>query len=232
MTRELILDANHAWLDSFAAEHGGRHIVSFSLGKDAIASWLVLRKHDIDCVPYYLYLVPDLEFVEESIRYFEGYFSQPIMRLPHPSLFRMIDNAVFQPPERISVIDDLNPIRIKYEDIYDAVRGEHGLTRQSLIASGVRAADSIVRRLSFQRHGHIRKDCFYPVWNFRKKDIYALMGAEGVKLPIDYEVFGRSFDGIDARFLVPIKQHFPRDYERILEWFPLADLEVFRYEHF
>lgn len=44
MTRELILDANHAWLDSFAAEHGERHIVSFSLGKDAIASWLVLLR--------------------------------------------------------------------------------------------------------------------------------------------------------------------------------------------
>jgi hypothetical protein len=43
----------------------------------------------------------------------------------------------------------------------------------------------------------------------------------------EYEWFGRSFDGIDWRFLAPIKQHAPDDYARILDWFPLADLEVF-----
>jgi hypothetical protein len=28
-----------------------------------------------------------------------------------------------------------------------------------------------------------------------------------------------------------MKKHLPRDYARLLEWFPLADLEVFRWEH-
>ena len=51
----------------------------------------------------------------------------------------------------------------------------------------------------------------------------------GVELPVDYAWFGRSFDGIDARFLVPLKQHAPRDYQRVLEVFPLAELEVFRH---
>jgi hypothetical protein len=50
------------------------------------------------------------------------------------------------------------------------------------------------------------------------------------KLPIDYHLFGRSFDGMDYRFLKPIKDNFPKDFEKILEWFPLADLEIFRAE--
>jgi hypothetical protein len=43
-------------------------------------------------------------------------------------------------------------------------------------------------------------------------------------------MFGRSFDGLDLRFLVPLKKHRPKDYAKVLEWFPLADLEVFRWE--
>jgi len=38
------------------------------------------------------------------------------------------------------------------------------------------------------------------------------------------------FDGIDYRFMKPIKDHFPRDYQRIIEWFPLAELEIKRRE--
>ena len=50
----------------------------------------------------------------------------------------------------------------------------------------------------------------------------------GLKLPIDYKWFGRSFDGIDYRFISKLRLHSPEDYERILEWFPLADLDIFR----
>jgi hypothetical protein len=41
-------------------------------------------------------------------------------------------------------------------------------------------------------------------------------------------MFGRSFDGIDYRFLEPISRLYPEDYQRILQDFPLADLELFR----
>ena len=51
-----------------------------------------------------------------------------------------------------------------------------------------------------------------------------------VKLPIDYEMFGKSFDGLDYRFLKPIKERFPEDYAKIKEFFPLIDLEILRYD--
>ena len=46
-----------------------------------------------------------------------------------------------------------------------------------------------------------------------------------IKLPIDYQWFGRSFDGIDMRFLGPLREHSPKDYQTLLDWFPLADLQ-------
>jgi len=50
----------------------------------------------------------------------------------------------------------------------------------------------------------------------------------GIPLPVDYEWFGRSFDGLDFRFLEPMSRFAPADYERVLDWFPLADVQMFR----
>lgn len=47
-------------------------------------------------------------------------------------------------------------------------------------------------------------------------------------VPPDYQWFQRSFDGLDVRFLAKIRKHAPGDYARILEWFPLAELELHR----
>jgi hypothetical protein len=33
---------------------------------------------------------------------------------------------------------------------------------------------------------------------------------------------------VGFRFIGPIRRHGPEDYAQILDWFPLADLEVFR----
>jgi hypothetical protein len=43
-------------------------------------------------------------------------------------------------------------------------------------------------------------------------------------------MFGRSFDGIDLRFVVPLKERRPADYRRVLEWFPLVEAAVWKYE--
>lgn len=67
-----------------------------------------------------------------------------------------------------------------------------------------------------------------PVWDWRIRHVRQALAQHNCPLPPEYEWFGRSFDGLDLRFLDPIRRHRPRDYERILEWFPLADLELFR----
>ena len=52
--------------------------------------------------------------------------------------------------------------------------------------------------------------------------------------PVSAEVVSITHDDMiaEAEDLIPIKQHFPRDYQKILEWFPLADLELFRLEKY
>lgn len=208
-------------------------LLAFSCGKDAIAAWLAIRPHFDRVVPYYLYLVPGLEFVDEAIDYYERFFDTKIYRLPHTSFARLLNGHVFQPPERCAVIEEAELYEPSYDDLRREVAGMAGLPAETMIADGVRAADSPMRRLAITKHGPItwNQRKYHPVWDMRKADLVRLFRQHKVRLPIDYKLFGRTFDGLDLRFLLPIKQHFPRDYQRILDWFPLCELEIFRWEH-
>jgi len=89
-----------------------------------------------------------------------------------------------------------------------------------------------MRQLTFRWHGAIRAKTktFYPVWDWKLAEVHEVIRKAGLQLPRDYEIWGRSFDGLDYRHLVAIKRHFPADYEKILDWFPLIDAELFRKE--
>lgn len=207
-------------------------ILAFSCGKDSIAAWLQMRKYFKRIVPYYCYLVPELEFVEKSLKYYENFFGCHIYRLPHASLYRLLRNLVFQPPQNVSKIADAPLVDDNYDDtmIGEIIRARANLPYDAYVGNGVRMADSPMRRLGIKNHGAVNhsQGKFYPIYDWKKADIIAALDEANVKLPIDYKLFGRTFDGIDYRFLKPIKDNFPRDYERIITWYPLAELELFR----
>lgn len=214
-------------------QHQHETLLSFSCGKDAIAAWIAIRPHFDRVVPFFLYIVPRLSFVDEALDYYERYFGEKIYRLPHPSLYRMLNNFTFQPPERCAVIEAANLPNFNYEDVRAEVADAAGVQDDVLYATGVRAADSPMRRTAINQYGPItwsqRK--YHPVWDMRKADLLEMFRKHKVKLPIDYAIFGRTFDGIDLRFLLPLKKQRPDDYRKVLDWFPLAELEIFRWEH-
>lgn len=209
-----------------------RCLLSFSCGKDSIGAWLKLRDNFDYILPYYLYPVPGLEFVEDSLLYYEQFFGTRILRLPHPSLYRWLNNFVFQPPDRWRIIQELALPEFDYDGINTVLKEDYNLPNPTYQASGVRMNDSLQRRTAMLTHGPLseKRQTFCPVFDWTADDLYNAISKAGVKLPIDYKWFGRTFDGLDYRFLKPIKDNAPRDYQRILEWFPLADLEIFRRE--
>lgn len=208
-------------------------LLSFSLGKDSVAAWVELKKYFKRIIPYYLYLIPDLSFVETSIRYYEEFFDSPILRLPHPSFYRMLKNMVFQPPERCNHIESFRFPQLSYDKINGWIREQNGLNEYSYCATGIRMADSPFRRMAINKHGPINhsKKTFYPIYDWNKEKLIDALKESKIRLPIDYAIFGRSFDGIDYRFIQPIKDNFPEDFKKILFWFPLADLEIKRREY-
>ena len=145
-------------------------LLAFSTGKDAIAAWLAIREHFDAVHPYYLYLIPGLEFVEESLDYYERFFGTRIYRLPHPSLHRWLNNFVFQPPERCAVIEQADLPEFDYTDSVRAIIEDQGLQHGMLAADGVRAADSPMRRIAIKTHGPItaKQQKYHPVWDWKK----------------------------------------------------------------
>lgn len=221
-------------IPQLAAEHEAV-LLAFSGGKDSIAAYLAIREHFKKVVPYFMYLIPDLPLMEEMLTYFEKnlFQGEHIIRLPHPSLYRMLNTGVFQPPERSRVIDDMRLPTFTYLDLRDELLEDLSLPDTTLTAVGVRAVDSPMRWMSIKKWGPVSKSTmrFYPVWDWRKDKVIEEIRKAGIYLPEDYRLFGRSFDGIDLRFLWPLKQHRPADYKRILDWFPLVELEIKRYEY-
>ena len=207
-------------------------LLAFSGGKDAVATYLAIKDYFDEVVPYYLYLVPDLAFVDEQLDMYERQFGFKITKLPHPSLHRLLNNFVFQPPQNCAVIEDAGLPDFDYTDIQAAMCQLHNLDKKTLVADGVRAADSPMRRIAIQTHGSISYNLlkYHPIWDWRKADLVECFKKHNVRLGSDYKIFGRSFDGLDLRFLLPIKKHYPDDYKRILEFFPMVDLEIFRWE--
>ena len=208
---------------------GATVLLSFSCGKDSIAAWLRVRPLFERVVPFYLELVPGLEFVEESLSHYERFFGQPIMRLPHPGFARMLRGLVFQPPERCAAIEGVEIPALTYEQIEAHVRRTADAP-DAYVAIGTRTADSPIRLANVRKFGSAnhRRKSFFAIYDWRIAQLCDCLRDAQVKLPVDYEMFGRSFDGVDYRFLLPIRDRFPRDYARIIEWFPMAELEIAR----
>lgn len=210
-------------------------ILAFSTGKDSIASWLQMRRYFKHIIPIYRYAVPGLQFVEDSLKYYEDFFGCHIYRLPHPSLFRKLTYGVFQPPDRASTIMEQYAIDLNtytYAAINDIVRNTMGLSDSVYAGVGIRMADSPMRRVAIRRYGAIihREKNFYPVYDWRKEDMMQAFTEARIRLPVDYRIWGRTFDGLNYSFIKPLKEWFPDDYKRCLDWFPLMELEIGRWE--
>lgn len=220
-------------LNQWVREYSGDTcLLAFSCGKDSIAAWIEVNRYFDKVIPFYKYLVPGLEFVEESLAYYEKTFGTKIIQMPHPSLYRWLNNLTFQAPENCAIVERANLPEFNHPDVERVVKEDLGLPLETYTAVGVRAVDSPMRWASIKTHGAVnhKNKNWYPVYDWRIDKLKAEVEQADIKLPVDYAMFGRSFDGLDYRFLKPIKENFPRDYAKILELFPLVDLELFRAE--
>ncbi len=207
-------------------------VLSFSCGKDSIGAYLELRKHFDKIHLFYYYLVPGLEFVENNVQYYEKVFNTHIIRVPNPYFYRMLREMVFQPPTNVFNLLNMNLPKYDWTDLEHWVKTDLQLKTDMYVATGVRMSDSLARMVHFKQHGCLSesKRKYYPIWDITAKELYKSFKDNNIKLPRDYELWGRTFDGIDYKFLSVIKKEYPKDFERIQEFFPMIELELLRYQ--
>ena len=207
-------------------------VLSFSRGKDSLASWLVLKKAGIRVVPFHMQMVPGLKFVDDYLDYCEDVFEEKIYRTVHPCLYFWLNTLVYQPPYTRATIAACKLPKFDMDDVAAGVKRTAGIDPHEWQAIGTSANDSAQRRITMNRYQGFddpNKRC-YPIWNMRKAEKIGLLQESGIKLPVDYEMFGRSWDGLDSWYIKPIRERFPNDYETIKKWFPLIDVETARKE--
>lgn len=207
-------------------------LLAFSRGKDSIAAWLALRDAGVEVIPYHMNPIPGAKFISESLAYFEDFFGQKIYDYPHPNFYNNFFGLAFQPPYRHKILQACEFPGVSFKDTEDLLREEHGLSSRAWVCDGVRAADSPIRRLVMTKHGVMRSQTghFSCIYDWRKQAVVKVMEAYNVQLPKEYELFGRSYDGYDYRFIKPLKDHMPEDYKILKHWFPLIDVEIARHE--
>lgn len=209
-------------------------LLSFSRGKDSIAAAIMLQDHGVELVPFFADRLLGISFIEESLAYYEEHlFGRKIIRCMHPSTAKQLKDYLHQPPHRIPVLEAASLVdNFDYIDLQQWVALREGLPDTVMTATGLRAADSVLRRTNFAKSGPINrtKQTFAPIWDWNKQQVLDAIDRRGLKLPADYQLFNRTFDGLMGEFLVPLKQHCPEDWAKVLEVFPLAEAEVRRYE--
>lgn len=211
-------------------QYGDTAILSFSRGKDSIGCWILMKRHFKRIIPYYLSLLPELlEIEKESLEYFEDVMGTEIIVLPNPNPWTALKWLVCQPPERCASIEEAKLFEFTTEDVTRAVQNSHGIPK-AYCAVGVRMTDSPQRRMTIQKHGPINhtKMTFQAIFDWKNDRLEKEIREAGIKLPVDYRIWGRSLDGFDYRFLEPMRRLLPRDYETVLRWFPLADAFIAR----
>ena len=232
------VDADGKWLDSTSLCEWVRArspvvMLGMSMGKDSLATLHRLREHwnADEIIAYHLYVAPGMGFIERSAAYYRRTLGIRIVMLPNRSCYRYLNDAVLQPPHTLPVIWGARLPDPSYPDIYWSIANYVGINDiKPWVAHGIRATDSPMRRMLMERHGPWRPSerVFHPIWDWRIRDVRDVLVKNGTRLPVDYRLFGRSYDGLDYRFIEPMREHFPEDVERLRALYPLLDLDRWR----
>jgi hypothetical protein len=205
-------------------------LLGFSTGKDSLSAWLQCRRYFKRVVPFYLYFVPNLAFIDDSLRYYEDFFGVRVARYPDPGLMNVIDQLIYQPPEQCAVMEGA-PIHrnLTKEDIFKDLRTKHDC-KHALAADGTKMSDSLRRALSMKTFGVLypHMDKFFAVYDWKDPDMEREIRAAGLQLPVDYQLFQRTWEGARYAQMVPMKAHLPEDYAQMLRWMPLSEAELWR----
>ena len=199
-------------------------LVGFSTGKDSIVTLDLCFKYFKTVIPFFMYIAPNLEFQERTLRKYERRYNTEIIRLPHFEVSNFMKYGSFRNA-------DPNVSIIEINDIYYYVRQLTGIT---WIAAGERIADSLVRRAMIKHSGSIdrKRGRFYPISNWKKRDVVAYIKKNKLYLPKDSQELGFSFKSLAGCELSVIKKIYPDDYKKILRLYPLAGAAVERFEKY
>jgi hypothetical protein len=204
--------------------------IGFSTGKDSVVGLDMLIKAGIEPIPIYFYCVPDLTFINNNIKMYEEHFGIRVIKLPHPMLYDYIDNASWQPLDRGKSIPSYS--KITFAELTKGYLMCMQIKDVEYDCNCMKMADSLNRRLLLRKLPDIeeKKKIIYLTKYLTNTDCFNYIKTNNIPLTRDYEIWGRSWDGLKYDYSMGVKKFYPEDYEKIKEMFPLIDAEILRYK--
>lgn len=197
-------------------------IVGFSGGKDSIVTLDLCFRYFKRVVPFFMFLVPNLEFQEKMLRWYENKYNTEIIRVPHFEVSEFLKYGSF-------TLYDHDVDIVGITDTYEYIRQKTGI---HWIAAGERCADSIVRNAMIKQSGSIdyKRGRFYPIAYWKKNDVMQYIKHKKLYLSPEQKKLGFSFRSLAGSELAVIKENYPEDYKKILKIYPFAEAGVVRYQ--
>jgi phosphoadenosine phosphosulfate reductase len=201
-----------------AAKITNRVLVSFSGGKDSVVTLDLAIKHFDKVDAFFMYTTKGLSFQDSIINYYEKKHDIKIYKTPHFMLSAWLRYGAFR-------LEDYSVPIVSIKEIYDYMREKTGTY---WIAAGETIKDSIVRRAMIKQSGTIdtKRGRFYPIAEWSKKDVVSYIRQNKLKVGIESNLLGWSFNSLMPRDLMVIKDKFPADYKIIESWFPLVGANI------
>ncbi|MDR2730923.1 MAG: hypothetical protein LBB81_08500 [Treponema sp.] len=206
------------------------NVLHFSTGADAVACYLKLKEHGIEPILVYHYFLPHLKMVENYINWFENKFNVHIFQFPSTLCSWWLDNVPYQHP--VKAIERYRN-RIGYDleghtkEKFDKFLADT-LGGNVIFHLGLKYTDGLHRYRHLLKHGCSYGNKFYPVASFQVKDIQSILEKNDCLLPIDYRLYGISFESPRAWSINLIKEHCPVTYKQLCSVFPLVGSEDLR----
>ena len=216
-------------LDTF----GKTLILSFSGGKDSLALWLELEEYGkFELVPYYLWWIPGSPYERRVVEYYEKFFGYHILKFPAPLHYHLYQQEMFQLPHTAQLARTLDLPSFRFVDIENLICDHYGYG-DAYTAVGFRAADNIHRSNLIKQQGAVgrgERRYFFGIWDWNLERTCRKIVDADVKISKYYDVgsIGTTPLAWDYKFIKPLMDSDPESWEVFKQWFPLADLEMFR----
>lgn len=197
-------------------------IVMFSGGRDSLATLDLCARAFDRVVCAYLWVVPGLRCVEGPLERACENAGAELVRLPHWTLIRYMQAGTYNVRTRGHHLKQL-----RWVDMEEHLREVTGLL---WVASGSRADDSWVRRLQSRRFGTVnhRSHRLTPLHDWRAREVSDYLRARSIPAPPPdmWGQKGARSQGFELTrtCLGWLRAKYPQDYQRVLEWFPLAEV--------
>jgi len=207
-------------------------IVWFSGGKDALATLDLCSQYFKRVVPVFMYTVPGLSFQEKMLQYAERRYGVSVIRMPHWNLPDILNAQVFRLPSAGLREAPLRTLKISHHERY--LREKTGV---EWIASGEKCCDSVQRNALIKVVNGIDpgRRRIWPIGYWSSRAVFSYLKSRSIPLPAEYRLSNigraRSFGGrLWAEELMWVRDNFPQDFQRILDFFPLAKGQLVRFE--